>query len=96
MAAPSAKIQRDEKLAGLLLIAAALLALVAANSAFASTYHHFLDTKLGPPMPRLALAGWAVLRFIAPPAFSERDRDEAFEIFGEDQEEFWERRPRKR
>ncbi len=55
MAAPSAKIRRDEKFAGLLLIAAALLALVAANSAFASTYHHLLETKLGPPMPRLGV-----------------------------------------
>ncbi len=55
MAAPSAKIQREEKLAGLALIAAAALALVAANSAFAGTYHEFLDTKLGPPMPRLGV-----------------------------------------
>ncbi len=42
-----------------------------------------------------ALAGWAVLRFIAPPAFSEQDRAEALEIFGEDQQEFWERKPRR-
>lgn len=44
--------QREEKLAGLILIGAAALALAAANSGFAAPYHHFLEWKIGPAMPR--------------------------------------------
>jgi NhaA family Na+:H+ antiporter len=36
-----------------------------------------------------AVAGWAVLRFSAPPPFSDEDRAEADEIFGEDQDPHW-------
>ena len=32
-----------------------------------------------------AVVGWAVLRFTGPISFSEEDRDEALEIFGDDQ-----------
>jgi len=52
MADSQSHIQRTEKLAGLVLIAAAALALFAANSAFAEPYHHFLETKVGPALPR--------------------------------------------
>jgi NhaA family Na+:H+ antiporter len=48
-------IQRSEKLAGLVLIFAAGMALFAANSGFAEPYHHLLDTKLGPAMPRFGV-----------------------------------------
>ncbi len=34
-----------------------------------------------------AVTGWAVLRFVAPSAFSPEDREEAREIFGDDQVE---------
>ena len=54
-------IQRTEKLAGLVLILAAALALVAANSALAGSYHHLLETGLGPAMPRfgvLSIHNW--------------------------------------
>jgi len=43
---------RQERNAGLLLIAAAAAALFLANSAFADDYHHLLELKVGPPMPR--------------------------------------------
>lgn len=46
------RIREREKYAGLLLIAAAALALVAANSAVAETYHDLLNTRAGPAMPR--------------------------------------------
>ncbi|HET7709659.1 MAG TPA: Na+/H+ antiporter NhaA [Sphingomicrobium sp.] len=46
-------IQQQEKLAGLLLIAAAAIALIAANSGLAHFYHDILDLKVGPAMPRL-------------------------------------------
>ena len=46
-------IQRQEKLAGLLLIAAAALAFFAANSGLSDTYHRLLELKLGPEMPQL-------------------------------------------
>jgi NhaA family Na+:H+ antiporter len=36
-----------------------------------------------------AIAGWAVLRFAVPPPFSDDDRAEADEIFGEDQKRDW-------
>ena len=45
-------IQRGEKLAGLVLIVAAALALAAANSGLAEPYHYLLETRLGPVMPR--------------------------------------------
>jgi len=48
-------IQRTEKLAGLVLILAAALALIAANSALADPYHRLLETKLGPAMPRFGV-----------------------------------------
>ena len=43
---------KKERNAGLLLIAAAAVALLLANSALADDYHHVLELKLGPPMPR--------------------------------------------
>ena len=45
-------IQRGEKLAGLILIIAAALALAAANSGLADAYHHLLEIRVGPAMPR--------------------------------------------
>jgi NhaA family Na+:H+ antiporter len=53
MATDQRNIQAQEKLAGLLLIGAAGLALLAANSGLAHTYHELLDLKFGPVMPRL-------------------------------------------
>jgi NhaA family Na+:H+ antiporter len=50
MAAQNAR--DKEKLAGLILMGAAALALVVANSPLAQTYEHILHTKLGPVMPR--------------------------------------------
>ena len=47
-------VQRSEKLAALLLIAAAALALIAANSGLADGYHRLLDLRLG----MLSLHGW--------------------------------------
>jgi NhaA family Na+:H+ antiporter len=49
----STQIQKRERLAGLLLIAAAAIALILANSAAADTFHHLLEWRLGPVMPRL-------------------------------------------
>ena len=51
----AAKTQREEKLAGLLLIAAAALALLAANSGAADLYHHLLDYRIGPALPRIGV-----------------------------------------
>jgi len=51
--AANPNIQRQERFAGLILIAAATLALFAANSGFAEPYHRFLEFKFGPAMPRL-------------------------------------------
>jgi len=48
-------IQRSEKLAALVLIFAAALALFAANSGFYEAYHRLLEIKLGPPMPRFGV-----------------------------------------
>ena len=45
--------QARERNAGLLLIAAALLALIAANGPLAGAYHDLLHLTLGPAMPRL-------------------------------------------
>jgi NhaA family Na+:H+ antiporter len=44
--------QREERNAGLLLIAASAAALLLANSSLAEPYHHLLETRLGPAMPR--------------------------------------------
>ena len=55
MAESRSDIQRSEKLAGLVLIFAAALALLAANSGFADPYHHLLETRLGPAMPRFGI-----------------------------------------
>ena len=44
--------QRQEKIAGLLLIAASAAALLLANSGLEDAYHHLLETRLGPAMPR--------------------------------------------
>ena len=44
--------QRQEKNAGLLLIAASGAALLLANSSLAGPYHHLLEARLGPAMPR--------------------------------------------
>jgi NhaA family Na+:H+ antiporter len=44
--------QRQEKLAGLMLIAAAAIALLAANSGLAHPYHTLLETRFGPALPR--------------------------------------------
>ena len=48
-------VQRSEKLAALLLIAAAALALFAANTGFSEPYHHLLEAKVGPAMPRFGV-----------------------------------------
>jgi NhaA family Na+:H+ antiporter len=55
MTAGPDEVRHSEKLAGLLLMAAAALALVAANSGFAADYHHLLEIELGPAMPRLGV-----------------------------------------
>lgn len=44
-----------------------------------------LGTLAGSFLP--AIAGWTVLRYTAPIVFSEEEREEAREIFGEDQDE---------
>ena len=53
MSAASDHHQRQEKYAGIALIASAAVALIAANSALAPAYDHLLHLKLGPAMPRL-------------------------------------------
>ena len=61
MAGDPRDLQRQEKLAGLLLIAAAAAALLLANSGLSQAYHHLLETKFGPAMPRfgqLSLHYW--------------------------------------
>ena len=44
-----------ERLAGLLLIAAAAVALLLANGPWADAYHHLLEARIGPAMPRLGV-----------------------------------------
>ncbi len=44
-----------ERLAGILLIATAAIALAAANSGLAGAYHAILDFHVGPPLPRLGV-----------------------------------------
>jgi NhaA family Na+:H+ antiporter len=53
MAASAERQQKLEKYAGLLLIAAAIAALIAANSPLASVYDKLLHLTFGPAMPRL-------------------------------------------
>ncbi|MDQ3246639.1 MAG: Na+/H+ antiporter NhaA [Pseudomonadota bacterium] len=55
MAQSASDVQRSEKIAALLLIAAAAAALFAANSGLAEPYHHLLETKFGPEMPRFGV-----------------------------------------
>ena len=55
MADDPAEVQRREKLAGILLIAAAIAALLIANSAFAGLYHSALEFEVGPAMPRFGI-----------------------------------------
>src|SRR4029453_4420689 len=61
MAATPDHRQRQERNAGLLLIAAAAMALMAANSPFAAAYQDLLHWRLGPAPPRtgqLDLHNW--------------------------------------
>lgn len=53
MTASATKQQKRDKLAGLVLIAAAATALLAANGPLAGAYHDLLHLKFGPTMPRL-------------------------------------------
>ncbi|HET7316081.1 MAG TPA: Na+/H+ antiporter NhaA [Sphingomicrobium sp.] len=53
--AESSTATRNERLAGLMLIAAAAIALVAANSGAAPLYHSILDFRFGPPLPRIGV-----------------------------------------
>jgi hypothetical protein len=46
---------RNERNAGLLLIAAAAAALALANGPWASGYHQLLEVRIGPVMPRLGV-----------------------------------------
>jgi NhaA family Na+:H+ antiporter len=55
MNGPATNSNRTEKLAGLALIAAAILALGAANSALAGPYHALLDFRFGPALPRIGV-----------------------------------------
>ena len=55
MADDRSDIQRTEKRAALVLIFAAALALVAANTGFYEPYHALLETKVGPEMPRFGV-----------------------------------------
>lgn len=55
MASDAHHLQSREKAAGLLLMAAAAVALLVANSPLADAYHAILETKLGPPMPRFGI-----------------------------------------
>jgi NhaA family Na+:H+ antiporter len=53
--AASPDTQGQEKLAGLVLIAAAAVAMIAANSGFADSYRALLHFELGPAMPRFGV-----------------------------------------
>lgn len=55
MAGAATQTQNTEKLAGLALIAAAVLALAAANSPLADPYHALLDFRFGPVLPRIGV-----------------------------------------
>ena len=57
----SESVRREETFAGLALIAAAAVALTVANSALGPAYHHLLEWRIGPTMPRfgqLSLHQW--------------------------------------
>ena len=55
MANGTAQLQREEMFAGLALMAAAAVALIAANSGAADLYHHALESEVGPAMPRFGV-----------------------------------------
>jgi len=55
MADDPGEVQNREKLAGILLIAAATAALLIANSGIAGLYHSALEAELGPAMPRFGV-----------------------------------------
>ena len=55
MAGNARELQTQEKRAGLLLIAAAAVALILANSGLAHAFHDVLEAKIGPPMPRFGV-----------------------------------------
>ena len=55
MAGDSDELQARDKLAGVLLMGAALLALILANTGLATAYHSLLETPLGPQLPRLGV-----------------------------------------
>lgn len=55
MAGGARELQQQEKIGGLLLMAAAAVALILANSGFAKGYHAALETTFGPPMPRFGI-----------------------------------------
>jgi NhaA family Na+:H+ antiporter len=55
MAGGARELQQQEKIGGLLLMAAAAVALILANSGFAEAYHAALETTFGPPMPRFGI-----------------------------------------
>jgi len=55
VASVSDEVQSREKLAGVLLMAAAAAALVIANTGVAAPYHSLLETRLGPTLPRLGV-----------------------------------------
>ena len=55
MARDADRQQRQDRNAGLLLIAASAVALLLANCGLEETYHHLLETTLGPAMPRFGL-----------------------------------------
>jgi Na+:H+ antiporter, NhaA family len=52
MAGDASDVQKQDRLAGLLLMAAAAIALLLANSSLAHGYHTILEARVGPPMPR--------------------------------------------
>ena len=49
------RVQASERRAGLILVGAAMAALVAANSPWAATFHHVLELRFGPALPRLGV-----------------------------------------
>jgi NhaA family Na+:H+ antiporter len=55
VASVSDEVQSREKLAGVLLMAAAAAALIIANTGLAGLYHALLETRLGPALPRLGI-----------------------------------------
>ena len=55
MAQSPEQVQAQERLAGIVLIAAAALALIFANTGLADTYHSILEYKFGPEWPRFGV-----------------------------------------